>query len=735
MKVYCEFKIWVPPNSGEWIVLRRFAIGDVLSMKRLLQSTRLHLSRDGNWLAYSISHSQRRQRSGEAFTETGAPVFAEGSEIEVIAVDSASSETLTPGWGASWSPRWAPNCEQLVFYSDRTETPQLWLWERKDRSHRLLCDAAIHAAFRFEIPRWTKDGRYVLTKLALESQSDPKELEPMNPPMKDPIARVWQHIPPEAEEQRPARHKDLGLIEVATGEVCRLIKGIHFSDFAVAPDGKKVAVLDMLGGMIWVASLDGSGNHCVAEGVICHGYGMSLSWSPDSRYIAYLSGANSHADLHVADTNTGEITNVTEANEPKILGADHIPPLWHPDGKRCFCMGKRNVWEIPIMAGDIRNLTEDFALPVYNMLHRSSEQTVWLQDEKYLCLQTWNSETNQSGWYSLDYQTGATEKLLEEDSFHWGWHESPFHTDVSPKTGRAVYIAEYSNMPPEVFSSDLSFHSPRQISRLNPNIPNFSFGETRVISWKSPSEKDLRACLLMPVDYQEGKRYPLIVYIYPGFPLSSYVNVFGVSEVETDNLQIFANHGYAVLAPNTPITSGPPMPQLPDSVFSAIDHVVDLGIADTRGLGIMGHSFGGYGVNFLVTQDTRFSAAVSAAGLVDLVSGYSAVSDEGYASYGMFEEWMEGTLWEQRARYIENSPVFDLDKVETPMLIIVGSEQRTDVLQAEEAFSGLRRLDKKVVLANYLGQGHSLSGWSHECRHDYWERILVWFDEHLKGHG
>lgn len=203
--------------------------------------------------------------------------------------------------------------------------------------------------------------------------------------------------------------------------------------------------------------------------------------------------------------------------------------------------------------------------------------------------------------------------------------------------------------------------------------------------------------------------------------------------MDADNLQILSNQGYAVLAPDIPLGEGPPMPQLSDPVCSGIDHVVKLGVADAQRLGIMGHSFGGYGVNWLITQSTRFGAAVSVAGLCNLISAYDTLTEKGYGAHGLYEEWMDGTLWEQRERYIENSPILHVDRVETPLLLIAGSRDRGSVLQAEEMFSALRRLDREVMLVSYVGQEHSPSGWTHASRQDYWRRILAWFDEHLKG--
>ena len=94
---------------------------------------------------------------------------------------------------------------------------------------------------------------------------------------------------------------------------------------------------------------------------------------------------------------------------------------------------------------------------------------------------------------------------------------------------------------------------------------------------------------------------------------------------------------------------------------------------------------------------------------------------------------MGGSLWEFRDRYIENSPIFFLDKVETPLLLVVGALDGVPAVpQAGEMLSGLRRLGKKAVLARYEGEGHSqVTTWRYPNVADYWHRVLCWFDEHF----
>jgi dipeptidyl aminopeptidase/acylaminoacyl peptidase len=148
-------------------------------------------------------------------------------------------------------------------------------------------------------------------------------------------------------------------------------------------------------------------------------------------------------------------------------------------------------------------------------------------------------------------------------------------------------------------------------------------------------------------------------------------------------------------------------------------------------MGIQGHSFGGYEVNYLVTRTNMFAAAAEAAGASNLVSKYGSggvnsqwISEEGQYRFG-------GTLWQKKEQYISNSPVLNSDKVQTPLLVMHNKEDdAVPFTQAVEWFTALRRLGKKVWLLQYDGHGHQLGG---KAADDYTIRLTQFFDYYLKG--
>jgi dipeptidyl aminopeptidase/acylaminoacyl peptidase len=179
------------------------------------------------------------------------------------------------------------------------------------------------------------------------------------------------------------------------------------------------------------------------------------------------------------------------------------------------------------------------------------------------------------------------------------------------------------------------------------------------------------------------------------------------------------------------------MLDLVKTVLPGVNKAIEMGVADPARLGIMGHSHGGYNTLSLIADTKRFKAAIVVDGLGDLVSGYGEMDRAG-AAFGISvaeqgQEKMGGTPWQFRDRYIENSPFFYLDRVDTPVLIVQGVEDTVvPPFLSDEVFVALRRLGKEVDYAKYDGEGHSPAYWSYVNQLDFCNRVIAWMDTHLK---
>jgi acetyl esterase/lipase len=271
-------------------------------------------------------------------------------------------------------------------------------------------------------------------------------------------------------------------------------------------------------------------------------------------------------------------------------------------------------------------------------------------------------------------------------------------------------------------------------------------GSLRKFNYRGLDGQDLIGWMILPVGYQAGRRYPVVTWAYashvysdepPDFPVT-------INDAHPLNLQLLAAHGYVVLLPSMPLSPygevGDPYRELPKGVLPALDKLVALGIADPHRLGVMGQSYGGYSTYGLITQTSRFRAAVVLAGLSNLVSLYGTFDareryeafarEDPFRLWSSENEWMGNPPWKDPSRYMRNSPISYVDRVQTPLLIIQGDLDYVPVQQGEEFFTGLYRQNKRARFVRYWGEDHILS--SPANIRDMWQRIYAWFDEFLK---
>lgn len=295
-----------------------------------------------------------------------------------------------------------------------------------------------------------------------------------------------------------------------------------------------------------------------------------------------------------------------------------------------------------------------------------------------------------------------------------------------------------------VWRSDLKTGHATTLVEANTFLRGIAEGEFKSIEYTSLDGKPLKAWLILPPDYKPGRRYPLLTWVYAGSVAGPTPSPYErISAGGSLNMQIPAAHGYAVLIPSMPLNpegeTGDPMLRLQNGVMPAVQKVIDMGFADPKRLFLMGQSFGGLSVYGLVTQTRRFAAAVSLAGLSDLISLYGQFDARyrytDHPQENLFAEALmesaQGRMgnppWKDLGRYLRNSPIFYVDRVQTPLMIIQGDLDYVAIQQGEEFFNALYRQGKRAEFVRYWGEGHVLQ--SPANVRDMWKRIFAWFDE------
>ena len=302
---------------------------------------------------------------------------------------------------------------------------------------------------------------------------------------------------------------------------------------------------------------------------------------------------------------------------------------------------------------------------------------------------------------------------------------------------------------------------PQMLGKLNPFLD--SIIETRWTDFKysnaeGSARPQLSGCLMLPAGYKPGRKYPLIVDVYPGVPggcaapeqsaryamaaTTAYFTAYSDSEY------LLAARGFLVFRPDTGggISRTPEGPQaaLPAVVDRGVDAVLAAGYADPARVGLIGFSQGGFASLWVATQSLRYKAVVSLNGWSDLADDFFRMSwSEQFAPTEMISDGdasrylapagtqfsMGGTPWKTPLRYIQNSPLWRSDGVSAPVLLIHSDMDEFLDASYMAFFSSLYMQKKDARLLIYRGEGHSPSSPAN-IRH-MWENIFSWFDKYL----
>lgn len=262
----------------------------------------------------------------------------------------------------------------------------------------------------------------------------------------------------------------------------------------------------------------------------------------------------------------------------------------------------------------------------------------------------------------------------------------------------------------------------RALLTLNPDLGAAEFGQVRVVAAKGPDGAMLKHWLLLPPTWRPGQRPPLIIIPYPGSaPQRLPFRLSTSSLTLTPNAALLAAQGYAVLNPALPRdrAKGEPAEGLADQILAAVDAVVAQGYADPDRLALWGHSFGGYAALATATQTSRFKAVIAQSGPSNSAARWGAIQnyfwtapEEGApnASYMGYGETGQGALlgppWREAARYLRNSPLFQADKITSPLMLIYADQDQVPLSEGQAMFNALYRQDKDATLVSLFGEGH-----------------------------
>jgi dipeptidyl aminopeptidase/acylaminoacyl peptidase len=466
-----------------------------------------------------------------------------------------------------------------------------------------------------------------------------------------------------------------------------------------------------------------------------------LEWTAGGGLMVY--GAQREDDRKPASTARRDWWLIAADGGKRLLtGAMKSPPhgWWAQEGRAAFvALSEGDLWRLTPAAARVQNLTERFAPAIDDITWPGLEAFGTGQyalvggayDEVFFATR----EGERRAYHRLDFRSGQIQTVNKPTV-------AAELVAYAPQTGEAIFYESGRNGL-AVWRGNATRGDAQELFVANRFLRDIAEGAFKSIEYTSLNGKKLKAWVILPYGYREGVRYPALTWVYPGSmagPTISSGHRLGSSSPL--NMQLVAAQGYAVLIPSLPLAEDgvedDPMLRLPEGVLPAVTRLVDMGIADPERLFVAGQSYGGFATYGLITQTHRFRAAVALAGLSDLYSlwgqfdarrRYTDDAHEDLFQQGQVESitGADAPPWRNLGRYLRNSPIFYVDRVETPLMIIQGDQDYVAMQQGEEYFTSLYRQGKRARFVRYWGEGHVLQ--SPANIRDMWQRIFAWFDE------
>ncbi|MFM8595832.1 MAG: alpha/beta hydrolase family protein, partial [Flavobacteriales bacterium] len=287
---------------------------------------------------------------------------------------------------------------------------------------------------------------------------------------------------------------------------------------------------------------------------------------------------------------------------------------------------------------------------------------------------------------------------------------------------------------PDLWLHDTNFNAGHQISVANPQQKNYNWASVELVTWKAYDGQILQGLLYKPANYNPAQEYPLLFYYYELNSDNLHNYQAPKPSASIINPTEYASGGYLVFVPDIRYEPGKPAKGAYNAIMSATDHLVKNYPIDAKRMGLQGQSWGGYQTAMLITMTNRFAAAMAGAPVSNMFSAYGGIrwgsGINRQFQYESTQSRIGATIWEKPELYIENSPLFHLPKVQTPLLIMANDQDgAVPWYQGLELYNGLRRLGKPCWMLNYNGDDHNLTKLAN--KYDLSIRMRQFFDHYL----
>ena len=479
----------------------------------------------------------------------------------------------------------------------------------------------------------------------------------------------------------------------------------------------------------------------------------TMGISPDSRWFLYLK------DKHVFAYNleTGQKRDLDDGEKLSWLDAEDDHPYeiptygvagWSKDGRSVLLNHRYDVWQMPLDGGKAANLTQgagEAGKIRFRVVRLDRPRAPGgggggggifgtpVQDDegidltKPLTLSAYGDWTKKSGYYQLVAGKAPTPLIYADKAIG--------QVVKAEKADRVMFTEQTFSEFPDYWVSTTAFASPKKITDANPHLAEYAWGSKVLVDYTNSKGQKLQGTLTLPANYEQGKKYPMVVYFYELMSNTHHQFSMPVYD-DRPHMSTYASNGYLVFQPDVVYEIGKPGSSALDCVTSAVKKVIELGYADPKHIGLQGHSWGGYQSSFIVTQTDMFAAVVTGAPPTNLVSFYdqlykqTGTVQQGIMEIGQVRMGENVTPWNSHDLYESQSPVHHVQNIKTPFMILQGTaDGAVDWVQGLEFFNAARRNGKQVIFLSYPDEPHHLA--KKENQKDFQVRMKQYFDHYL----
>jgi dipeptidyl aminopeptidase/acylaminoacyl peptidase len=759
-----------------------FTVDDGLNVKSLLGSA---VSDDGRFVASLVATTKDLRLNIDHY-RFGDPTYVAPRVTRLVIIDTKTKETVfsSKEKAVFRALEWSPDSTKLAFIliSDGRQSLQLYdVQQNKSREVQLRTDKPIagNAGFMFgsvSFLHWTPDGSGLILPMR-EKDWAKKSRDAFKEVIEGPIV-VYDSTEPFLKWEKIHMEGGkvwIGHVDLKTGEVREILPESLYADVRLAKNSADMTYIQAYpiktdytrkGGVEFelrklnVKEL-GEPKILIEKKERYMGFGggnpLGLIWNETNDRFAW----SEKGDIYVQGIDEESARNLTKQEDSADEGKEAEDEVedkpaekkgemkeierdkekdrekeqekkekvqfsvmsWSYDGMEILAGTEKGWWIVDPQTGG-KEMVYEFPDPEKQKAKHYNDPVPlkflhWSPDGQYLYLEYSATDKWERGLKRYDLETRTMSDVIIDSNRYTSWQVS--------KDGKKFFFQlSDGDLPSDLHMTGENSEAKIRLTDLNPWIKDEKLTRSELVKYLDVDGKELYGILYYPVDYEPGKKYPLVCWVYEKF----FHNSFNPS------MNMVANAGYFGFSPSVNLEIGYPGEAWVKGVTCGVNMLIEKGLVDPEKVGIMGISYGGYATSLVITQTDRFAAAINISGKTNIISFLGDSPRIGTRNYGAAEVGQDrigATLWEAPMKYFTHSAVLYCDRVKTPLLLLTGeADWNVTALNSREMYYALRRLGKECVWVNYINAGHGAGLAGNEAEfHDHWKRTLNWFEKHF----